>query len=76
MGPVSRAATIQFQREVTGALRDIVQELQATRALINNRLGGNALDHETLHERIDATERRLVIAEKEIRALEATRPAG
>lgn len=66
MGPVSRAAAIQFQREITGALRDIVQELQETRALINNRLGGNALDHETINNRIDATERRLSIAEKEI----------
>ncbi len=72
MGPVSRAATIQFQREVTGALRDIVQELQETRALINNRLGGNALDHETINQRIDAAERRLVLAEKDLRDLKAS----
>lgn len=72
MGPVSLSATVQFQREVTGALRDIVQELQETRALINNRLGGNALDHETIHNRIDATERRLYEAEADLRALKAS----
>lgn len=65
MGPVSRAATVQFQREVIGALRDVVEELQALRGLINNRLGGNALDHETINQRIDATERRLYDLENE-----------
>lgn len=65
MGPVSRAATVQFHREVSGVLHDIVEELQALRGLINNRLGGNALDHETLGQRIDATERRLYAIENE-----------
>ncbi len=59
MGPVSRAATVQFQREVIGALRDIVQDLRETRELINNRLGGNALDHETFTNRIEAVESRV-----------------
>lgn len=72
MGPVSMKATVQYQREVTGALRDIVQELRELRVLINTRLGGNALDHETFEARFETAERRLTDAEREIRKLQAT----
>lgn len=65
MGPNSRAAAVQFQREITAALRDIGRELRETRELINNRLGGNALDHETLGQRIDAVENRVYYLEND-----------
>lgn len=68
MGPVSRAATIAYQREVTGTLRDIVQELQGLRELINNRLGGNALDHETFNHRFETVEGRVYALEREASA--------
>jgi hypothetical protein len=74
MGPTSRKAVTEFQREIIGALSDIVQELRDTRALINNRLGGNALDHETFTNRIDATERRIYLVEREVAGLGAARP--
>lgn len=69
MGPVSRAATVQFQQAIVNALRDLVREQRETRELINNRMGGNALDHETINERINATERRIYEAEQDIRHL-------
>lgn len=71
MGPVSRGATVEFQREMTASLRQIVRELRETRELINNRMGGNALDHETLNQRIDAVENRVYFLENE-----RPRPAG
>lgn len=71
MGPNSRALIAENQREISGALRQIVRELRETRELINNRLGGNALDHETLGQRIDTLDHRVYNLEKEL-----PRPTG
>ncbi len=66
MGPVSRASTVQFQREIVAALRDLVQELRDTRTLINTRMGGNALDHETFTQRLETVESRVYVLEREV----------
>ena len=70
MGPASKEALVQTLNSLTGAVGDIVEELQALRSVLNRMSGMDALQKETINERFDRQDERLLALER------ATRPAG
>lgn len=64
MGPISRSAVAQHQRAVESALGHIVDELQMMRIELQKLSGRNALDKETIDERLDKVEDRVFEIER------------
>ncbi len=64
MGPVSRAAIIKRQEADTRFQAALLEELQGIRASLNNLTGRGALETESINERIDRVEERLVTLER------------
>lgn len=64
MGPNSRAAIVMRQRADSEFQGAVIEELQGIRSVLNRLVGTNALDKETIHERLDRTEERIAFLER------------
>lgn len=64
MGPVSRAAIIKRQEAEERFFGAMIEELQGIRSALNTLTGRNALEIESINERIDQTEERLAVVER------------
>lgn len=64
MGPVSRAAIVKHQRAVEETLGAVLEELQGMRAALNTLNGRNAMELETVNERIDRQDERISSIER------------
>jgi hypothetical protein len=64
MGPVSRAAIIKRQEAEERFFGAMIEELQGIRSALNTLTGRNALEIESVNERIDQAENRIVELER------------
>lgn len=59
MGPISRAAVVKRQEADSRFQGAVLEELQGIRSVLNRLVGMNALEKETINERIDRAEKRI-----------------